>query len=124
MEAGFTVMAFPWVFTVPVPGPWQERQSSAAWSAVATTENAKTRHNAKWSAVTLRPATFRWIEPSGCALTLGFDIILFAGSDWGKMLMFLTDKSDFETSRQFPAASADLIAVLVPQNSTASTMAD
>src|ERR1019366_7935357 len=29
-EPGVTVMAFPWEFTIPVPGPWHDRQSSAA----------------------------------------------------------------------------------------------
>jgi hypothetical protein len=40
------------------------------------------------------------------------------------MRMFWTDKREFETSRQFLAASADFIAVLVPQNSTTATVAD
>ena len=40
------MMAFPWEFTIPVPGPWQERQSSAARSDVAVTEKARTSPSA------------------------------------------------------------------------------
>ena len=43
---------------------------------------------------------------------------LFAGSNWGKMRMFWTDKGYFMTLRRFSTASAVVIAVRVPQNST------
>src|SRR5208282_6761494 len=40
-EPGFTVMGFPWEFTIPVPGPWQERHSSAANKDGALVDKAR-----------------------------------------------------------------------------------
>ena len=117
-------MAFPWEFTIPVPGPWQERQSSAAKSDVAFTEKAKTIADKTQILTNARLFPLGWIEPCiRCTLRCGFTVGLFAGSDWGKMRIFLTDKENFGTPRQFPAASDAVIAVLVPQNSTLASVA-
>jgi hypothetical protein len=112
-------MAFPWEFTIPVPGPWQERQSSAAKSDVAFTEKAKTIADKTQILTNARLFPLGWIEPCiRCTLRCGFTVGLFAGSDWGKMRMFWTEKGYFMTLRQFSPASPFTVAVQVPQNST------
>ncbi len=82
-------MGFPWEFTMPVPGPWQERQSSAARIGVALIDQMTTRRNAKY--IPVRRGLFplmplwrgvRWVLLG--VVTVG----LFARSNWGKMRMF------------------------------------
>ena len=65
-----------------------------------------------------RPSLNWGIEPSRHARRCGFTMGLFAGSDWGKMRMFLTNQGYFVTTSQFSSASAGSIAVRVPQYST------
>jgi hypothetical protein len=111
-------MGFPCEFTIPVSGPWQERQSSAAKRAGDLIDKASaTITNAKMKTL-LRPSLAWGIVPWGRVWCDGFTMGVFAGSDWGKMRMIMTNQGYFVTPSQFSSISADSIAGRVPQYAT------
>ena len=84
-------MGFPCEFTIPVPGPWQERHSSAANRAGDLVDRARVTIIKAYKK-THGCQVFAWgIKPCGHARRCGFTLGLFAGSDWGKMRMFMTN---------------------------------
>lgn len=107
-------MDFPWEFTIPVSGPWQERQSSAANASLD--ERSSASANTAYSPIERRLRRSLRIGLFGHgAWHCGFTVGLFAASDWGKLRILLRY---FMTPRQFRPASATSIAVQVPQNSS------
>ena len=111
-------MGFPCEFTMPVPGLWQERQSSAPKRARDLIDKASaTITNAKMKTL-FRPRLTWGMVPCGRVWCDGFTMGVFAGSDWGKMRMIMTNQGYFVTPSQFSNVSADIIAVRVPQYST------
>ena len=86
-------MGFPWEFTIPVPGPWQERHSSAANKDGALVDKARIAISTAYIPIAGRQVLSLRTEPRGtCTLRCGFTMGLFAGSNWGKMRIFRTDK--------------------------------
>jgi hypothetical protein len=72
-------MDFPWEFTIPVPGPWQEMQSTAAKRAGGIVDKPQIPNNAANSTIHRRMARF-WGCRTFCRdrLLFGFTMGLFA----------------------------------------------
>ena len=95
-------MGLPWELTIPVSGPWQERQSSAAKRR--PDEDLKPIIRAKSIVVTMaiRLYLIEGIKLRKCCTLMRVVTVgLFAESDWGKMRMIQTGEAYFMTPRQF-----------------------
>jgi hypothetical protein len=116
---GFTVIGLPCEFTIPDPAPWHERQSVPAKRARGVMDSPQITSTAANRMIRCRRDRVRG-DGTFCrdGLPFGVTMGLFAGSDWGKMRMFLKNRAYFMTPSLFSCASADFIAVQVPQYST------